>query len=114
MHWAFLRRYSEDTRVEFPVHRDTSSFTVNVLLSEPGRDFLGADLYALPDSTCADQITVAEFRKRFGAETLRRTGAIVRQEPGACVIHPGRRLHGVLPIEKGQRITLILMYLDNV
>ncbi|CAD7945434.1 unnamed protein product [Amoebophrya sp. A120] len=111
MHWAFLRRYSVDTRLEFPVHRDKSSFTVNILLSD---DYTGAELYLLPDNTEADALPIQTFRKRFPASKLKAEYAVRAHGKGYAVCHQGRRLHGVLPIESGTRITLILMYIDNL
>lgn len=46
--------------------------------------------------------------------TTNPNGFTIPKLKGTAVAHVGRRLHGVLPIESGNRVSLILMYLDNL
>mmetsp|Transcript_76496 Transcript_76496/g.153581 ORF Transcript_76496/g.153581 Transcript_76496/m.153581 type:complete len:271 (-) Transcript_76496:385-1197(-) len=110
LHWAFLRRYTTDGRVEFPVHRDSSAATVNVLLSDPA-DFTGAELYLLDNEhKKADSMSEKQFKKSLPESVLRQRFAVPYVQ-GECCMHLGKRLHGVLPLLAGERFTLILMYL---
>jgi hypothetical protein len=110
LHWAFLRKYTMDGRIDFPVHRDTSAATVNVLLSDPA-DFTGAELYLLDNEhKHADTLSDKQFRKALPEAVLRQRFAVPYVQ-GECCMHLGKRLHGVLPLTSGTRYTLILMYL---
>ena len=110
LHWAFIRRYTVDGRVEFPVHRDSSAATVNILLSDPN-DFTGAELYLLGNEhKNADSLSDKQFRKLLPEATLRQNYSVPYVQ-GECCMHLGKRLHGVLPLTSGTRYTLILMYM---
>ena len=110
LHWAFLRRYTVDGRTSFPVHRDSSAATVNILLSDPN-DFSGAELYLLPNEfKNADKMSDKQFRKALPESDLRQKYSVPYRQ-GECCMHIGKRLHGVLPLTSGARFTLILMYL---
>lgn len=113
LHWAFVRSYSTQRRHDFALHRDTSVATVNVLLSSPGKDFTGADLYVLdgPQFKNADQWSAKEAKRLMPSPAaLARPPYAVGSQQGELVMHMGRQLHGVLPIDSGERYTLILMY----
>ena len=110
LHWAFLRRYTPDGRNSFPVHRDSSAATVNILLSDP-TDFTGAELYILGNEyKSADTLSGKQFRKLLPESDIRQNYAVSYRQ-GECCMHLGKRLHGVLPLTSGSRFTLILMYL---
>ena len=110
LHWAFLRRYTTDGRTSFPVHRDSSAATVNILLSDPS-EFTGAELYLLPNEfKSADTMSDKQFRKALPESDLRHKYSVPYKQ-GECCMHLGKRLHGVLPLTSGARFTLILMYL---
>jgi predicted 2-oxoglutarate/Fe(II)-dependent dioxygenase YbiX len=112
MHWAFVRAYSPSRRLQFPVHRDSSVVTANILLSPPSA-FSGAELYVLgPAFTGVDKLSDREFRKKLPEAALRREHSLDYQQ-GECVMHLGKRMHGVLPITKGTRHTLILMFYEK-
>ena len=115
LRWAFARSYERGARREqFPCHRDSSVVTANVLLSEPGADFAGAELYVLgPEHANADTLGAREFKRRLPDSALRQPPHAVRAARGECVMHLGKRLHGVLPIEAGRRYTLILMFYER-
>lgn len=118
LHWAFLRKYSPEARVEFPVHRDTSAATVNILLSDP-TDFTGAELYLLDANQTVDGLANSKFKKQFPESVLKSPRYCANEKScgygrGTALFHSGRRMHGVLPIESGERYTLILMYVDNL
>lgn len=110
LHWAFIRKYNVDGRTDFPVHRDSSAATVNILLSSE-KDFEGAELYLLPsEHKNADKLSDKQFKKAF-PESLLRQSFSVKHTQGGCMMHSGKTLHGVLPLISGFRYTLILMYL---
>ena len=112
MHWAFVRAYAPSRRLQFPVHRDSSVATANILLSSPGA-FDGAELYVLgPAWGAVDKLAPKEFRRQLPEGTLRRDHAVNYQQ-GECVMHLGKRMHGVLPILSGTRHTLILMFYER-
>mmetsp|Transcript_20443 Transcript_20443/g.40477 ORF Transcript_20443/g.40477 Transcript_20443/m.40477 type:complete len:330 (-) Transcript_20443:110-1099(-) len=112
MHWAFIRKYSPNERNNFPVHRDTSAATANILLSDPG-DFTGGELYVLGNEhSTVDTLSPKEMKKVLPDETLRKRYAATYQQ-GQCLMHLGRRMHGVLPVTGGVRYTLIFMFLDQ-
>lgn len=116
LHWAFVRSYSCARRHDFALHRDTSVATVNILLSQPGSDFEGADLYVLdgPEFKNADSWGAKERRQKLPSDAqLAKPPFAVGSRRGEMVMHMGRQLHGVLPIEKGERYTLILMYMKK-
>lgn len=109
LHWAFLRKYTMNGRIEFPCHRDSSAATVNVLLSDPA-DFTGAELYLLGNEhKNADSLSDKQFKKLLPEAALRQYAVPYTQ--GECCMHPGKKLHGVLPLTSGSRYTLILMYM---
>lgn len=83
-------------------------------MSDPATDFQGADLYLLPNELGeVDTLSPQKFKKKLPEKELH-AKYVVDQRQGAALMHPGRRLHGVLPITGGVRHTLILMYLDKV
>jgi hypothetical protein len=110
LHWAFIRKYNVDGRRDFPVHRDSSAATVNILLSDPD-DFEGAELFLLPsEHKNADKLSDKQFKKSFPPDVLKQQFAVDHRQ-GGCCMHSGKTLHGVLPLISGFRYTLILMYL---
>ena len=112
LHWAFVRKYTMDTRLEFPLHRDSSAATVNILLSDP-LGFTGAELYLLGNEhKKADTMSDKQLKKLLPPEILRSKYAVPYVQ-GECCMHLGKRLHGVLPLTSGERYTLILMYMPQ-
>jgi len=110
LYWSFLRKYTMDGRIEFPVHRDSSAATVNILLSDP-QSFTGAELYILGNEhKDADTLSDKQFKKILPESVLRHQFSIPYTQ-GECCMHLGKRLHGVLPLTSGSRYTLILMYM---
>ena len=59
-----------------------------------------------------DRLSEQEFRKRLPDKELRKRHAVPYMQ-GEAVMHLGKRMHGVLPIEAGKRYTLILMYYEK-
>jgi len=112
LHWAFVRAYAPKRRQQFPVHRDSSVATANILLSDPG-SFEGAELFVLGQShSGADRLPEKEFRRRLPERVLRRDHSVDYKQ-GECIMHLGKRMHGVLPILSGTRHTLILMFQER-
>jgi hypothetical protein len=108
--WAFVRAYSSDRRQSFPVHRDRSAATANILLTHP-RMFEGAELFALGDRWAgAEKWNDKEFKRKLPERVLRAAPHKVDYDQGECVMHLGKQLHGVLPLASGQRHVLILMF----
>ena len=110
---AMARRYTMNGRTEFPVHRDSSAATVNILLSDP-LGFTGAELYFLGENEFkkADTLSSAHFKKLVPEAVLRARHAVPYAQ-GECAMHLGRKMHGVLPLTSGERFTLILMYMPQ-
>lgn len=108
--WAFVRAYASDRRHSFPVHRDRSVATANILLTDPS-EFEGAELFALGDRWAgAEQWSEKEFRRNLPERVLRESPHKVEYGQGDCVMHLGKQLHGVLPLASGHRHVLILMF----
>jgi hypothetical protein len=108
--WAFVRAYASDRRHSFPVHRDRSVATANILLTHPSM-FEGAELFALSDRWAgAEQWSEKEFRRNLPERVLREAPHKVDYDQGDCVMHLGKQLHGVLPLASGNRHVLILMF----
>lgn len=111
MHWAFLRRYSAETRLDFPVHRDKSSFTVNVLLCD---DYEGAELYMLPDSP---RTLTSSACKSFGNSSPKNTSGgedivaapvqsdhAARQDEGIGEL---RRMRKLVKLSEGTKVDVV-------
>lgn len=84
---VFVRHFSPRTRPFIPFHHDTSHWTVNVPLEEPGCSD-GGDLVMLLDGALQ----------------------VVRRRRGWGISHPGAAVHGVRRVSRGDRWSLIAMY----
>jgi hypothetical protein len=108
--WAFVRSYSNQRRTAFPVHRDRSMVTCNILLT-PTSHFEGAELFVLSEEYAhAENLPDKQFRRILPDRVLRGAPHRLAYEQGTCAMHLGKRLHGVLPLAKGHRHVLILMF----
>ena len=110
--YVFLRRYNKEQRGDLPVHLDQDKKTVSFLLSSRS-DFEGGDLYIF------DQKITDKYRYIGNkSPTIRNNFVrnfkdipIVKCNQGDMISYSGKNhLHGVLPITKGVRYTLIFFF----
>ena len=87
---CFIRRYTAAERPFMKWHVDGNAFTANVALSPPG-DHDGGDLVAVYGSRCRS----------------------VPRALGEATIHRGGLCHGVRPLTRGERYSLILFFHDD-
>jgi len=103
---AFVVQYDADDPAgqrALAMHTDASLFSVNVLLSDPEREFIGGG-------------TLFDFVRKglneedgAGAEPVAATEGswTVRPAQGTAIVHSGQLLHGGLRIERGKRYILV-------
>ncbi|CAE8584903.1 unnamed protein product [Polarella glacialis] len=91
-HHTFIVRYKPQGDRGLAMHVDECDITFNVGLSG-GDSFVGGDL---------------AFCGMFGDPTYRRLHHTYRHEVGRCVVHAGKRRHGVTDVEQGERASLVL------
>jgi len=83
--------FGKPPRSKLVAHSDDAEVTLNVCL---GRDYSGGEL-------------VVYGRRGTDQELVPQT-TIQPRKPGMALLHSGRQLHEVLPVEKGQRFGLIV------
>jgi hypothetical protein len=89
--YAFTIRYKADEDLKLDRHFDTSIFTINININQPGESYEGATLQFLDDWNNAGEVTDVTF------------------EPGTAVLHLGRYMHQAKPIvEGGERTNLVI------
>ena len=94
-HHAFSVTYGESHNRSLGFHADDSEVTFNFCLDG---DFIGSDLY-FQGRRCFNHMQT-DHRPEEHVE--------IEQIPGTCIVHAGLHRHGVLPILKGTRRSLIL------
>eukprot|EP00928_Gymnodinium_smaydae_P003905 TRINITY_DN11380_c0_g1_i2.p1 TRINITY_DN11380_c0_g1~~TRINITY_DN11380_c0_g1_i2.p1 ORF type:complete len:441 (-),score=53.09 TRINITY_DN11380_c0_g1_i2:206-1405(-) len=96
---SFVVRYKVGEDVDLKKHQDDADVTLNICL---GRTFKGADVYfhEFPQKSCAGECKSRQNDEQF----------VYRHShvPGTAILHFGKHIHGVLPLEEGERINLIL------
>ena len=103
---AFVVQYDADDPAgqrALAMHTDASLFSVNVLLSDPEKEFIGGG-------------TLFDFERKgldeedgAGAEPVAATEGswTVRPAQGSAIVHSGQLLHGGLRVERGRRYILV-------
>eukprot|EP00930_Biecheleria_cincta_P099040 TRINITY_DN90698_c0_g1_i1.p1 TRINITY_DN90698_c0_g1~~TRINITY_DN90698_c0_g1_i1.p1 ORF type:complete len:420 (+),score=53.44 TRINITY_DN90698_c0_g1_i1:26-1261(+) len=91
-HHTFITRYAANGDRSLDMHVDESDVTFNIGLS-PADSYDGGDLV---------------FCGMFGDLAYRKHHHTYRHELGRCVVHAGKRRHSVMPIERGERASLIM------
>jgi hypothetical protein len=138
LYWIFIRRYGteEGRRDRLMPHRDNNELTVNILLDE---DFEGGELYVMtPNSSLEIEYDGDVIENEYDAgtvfmdyfETVDHEGnnsiaivlsnltrhscspglRVLKPEVGTTVIHSKDIVHGVAPVTRGVRHTLIFFY----
>lgn len=81
----FLAKYEPDGQTHLELHNDGSDLTVNLMLTQPGVDFVGGGVH-------------------FPRQEL-----LVNPEIGHAVVHPGAFgfKHGSLPVTSGKRYIIV-------
>ena len=97
---AYLVEYSPESQSDLGFHVDDSQVTLNLCL---GREFEGSELY-FEGPRCALHV-----------DSPSRSGEPFewRHRPGIAVLHAGKNRHGVRPIWKGRRWSLIVWFRDG-
>ncbi|XP_043236665.1 procollagen-lysine,2-oxoglutarate 5-dioxygenase 1-like isoform X2 [Amphibalanus amphitrite] len=82
----FVVRYRPDEQPSLRPHHDSSTYTINVALNEPGKDYEGG-----------------------GCRFLRYDCKVLQSRPGWMLMHPGRltHFHEGLPTTKGTRYIMV-------
>ena len=91
-HKAFIVKYEVGNDLDLSYHYDNAEVTLNVALS-PENAFSGGDIYFgdMRNKPCNDQdYQLYAHKPRFG------------------IMHRGQHMHGARPIERGERINLII------
>ncbi|KAH8097450.1 procollagen-lysine 5-dioxygenase [Aureococcus anophagefferens] len=91
-HHTFVVQYAKGRDIHLDMHIDECDVTFNFGLTDAAR-FAGNDL---------------TFCGMYYAETHRRRSATYKHARGRCVVHSGKRRHGALDIEDGERASLIM------
>eukprot|EP00929_Paragymnodinium_shiwhaense_P067041 TRINITY_DN33726_c0_g1_i1.p1 TRINITY_DN33726_c0_g1~~TRINITY_DN33726_c0_g1_i1.p1 ORF type:complete len:411 (-),score=100.10 TRINITY_DN33726_c0_g1_i1:599-1831(-) len=91
-HHTFIVRYRPDEDRHLDMHVDESDVTFNFGLLE-GDGFTGSDL-----AICG----------MFAEKGHRKHHCTYQHKKGRCCVHAGKRRHGALPIETGERMSLIM------
>ena len=110
----FLRRYKVDERTELPIHLDQSNFTVSFILSDKN-EYEGGELFIFSkeETKKYDHLTLTSTPRYIRDEFVRnhKKLPVVNYEQGDMISYNGKDyLHGVLPITKGVRYTLIFFF----
>lgn len=114
--YAFLRKYSPDTRPGLRLHRDCAEFTVSIQLNSP-RFYEGgalelhsrqpsvelADLE--PEEGFMDDALAREKERRLRYPPLR-----LRIAEGNAIIHRGFLYHRIAPVTRGSRYSILMFY----
>jgi len=91
-HHTFVVRYRPDEDRHLDMHVDECDVTFNFGLSEPS-SFTGSDL---------------AFCGMFGSAIHRKHLHTYSHVKGRCVLHSGKRRHGALNVQTGERASLIM------
>lgn len=91
-HHTFVVRYRPDEDRHLDMHVDECDVTFNVGLCAPD-GFTGSDL---------------AFCGMFGSRQHRQHSHSYKHQKGRCVVHSGKRRHGALNIQSGERASLIM------
>tara|TARA_B110001452_G_scaffold263885_1_gene266010 strand:+ start:628 stop:1710 length:1083 start_codon:yes stop_codon:yes gene_type:complete len=111
---AFLKRYCPQQRTHLGIHVDSSFFTFNVLLSDPG-DFEGGEIYIF-----TPQETQRHFERHEAMSTAQKETwvgghaqlpTVEGYTQGDTLAFTGdRHLHGTLPVRSGERVVLTIFF----
>ena len=94
---AYVVEYSPESQTDLGFHVDDSQVTMNLCL---GRDFEGSELY-FEGPRCALHVdSPSRPEEPF----------VWQHRPGVAVLHAGKNRHGVRPIWKGRRWSLIVWF----
>jgi hypothetical protein len=122
VYWVYVKKYSNDTRNEFPIHTDICDITGNIILNNENKDFFGGEYFLLNeqrtvelkvDRDVANAESVADLNERRRAMTanMLKSGEIrkwnIKNKQGSGVIHFGKSGHGVLSVRKGIRYCIV-------
>ena len=91
-HHTFVVQYAKGRDTHLDMHIDECDVTFNFGLTDAAH-FAGNDL---------------TFCGMYYADTHRRRSATYKHARGRCVVHSGKRRHGALDIEDGERASLIM------
>lgn len=91
-HHTFVVQYAKGRDTHLDMHIDECDVTFNFGLTDAA-NFAGNDL---------------TFCGMYYADTHRRRSATYKHARGRCVVHSGKRRHGALDIEDGERASLIM------
>jgi hypothetical protein len=121
IYWVYIKRYSKDTRIGFPIHVDNTLVTGTIALSNPNT-YKGGEYFLLPQNR-TDELNVSgdkdidtsfnslSERRRKMTEELIETGEFqkhhVKIQQGSGAIHYGSLAHGVLNVSEGVRYSCI-------
>jgi hypothetical protein len=112
--FAFLKRYRPEERTHLGIHVDSSFFTFNILLSDPG-DFDGGEIYIFNPSA-----TQKLFGRHESMSTEQKDAWVDSNDAlpivrgygrGDVLAFTGNRhLHGTLPTTRGERVVLTFFF----
>jgi len=110
--YVFLRRYTPSERPQLAVHLDENRTTVSFLLSNK-HDFKGGDLYLFDRNITEKYKYISEEDTHIKDEFIRSYPKlpIVNYNRGDMLTYSGKHhLHGVLPVTKGVRYTIVFFF----
>jgi hypothetical protein len=102
-HHAFTVDYEPEGDVQLGFHVDDAEITLNVCL---GDFFTGGDVY-FRGQRCQSHVNTKTLTTGQGYTSVSESYAY-QNVPGMAIIHAGKNRHGVLPIEAGHRVNLIV------
>ena len=118
LRWVFVRGYSADpkSRTSLLAHRDATTFTINIILSEP-TEYEGGEFLRLGSAESEVHKGSSNLWITNHIETKFQNGEIYGEKPpaGTAIVLKGDRngggeIHGVRPITNGERYVLCAFF----